>query len=421
MGRGPGALTLGTSFAGQFFMLISGVIAARALGVEGRGTLALLWLLPLILALVGGIGIAPATTYFVARESRNVPAVIRLSLQATALLAIGLSLLYGLGLYLFAGDNHEFGLADAALSVALIPLFLGQNLAIATLLGQERFRPYNAARLIPVAIYAALSLAVVIVGSATLTTILAAALTGWVVALGFSWVMIRRRLPRPTGEPEVTRGEIVSFGLRGVVGSVSPIDDVRLDQFMVGLLLDAHALGLYVSAIAFCNIQRFMAQAVGALSYPRIAAERRGPQAWGLTSRYFRIGLLLVAAATVVLLLVLPFLLPLLFGDEFSAAVGLGRILLAGTFFLAVHRLLTELARGLGHPGYASISEAVNAAVFLFVVFLVLSPITEHGIAWAVVAGGIVCSGLLGTLIFRLRKPLLAGQPNEQGARLPVD
>ena len=46
LAKGPSAQTLATSVAAQALTVISGVIAARALGVEGRGTLAILWLIP---------------------------------------------------------------------------------------------------------------------------------------------------------------------------------------------------------------------------------------------------------------------------------------------------------------------------------------------------------------------------------------
>lgn len=409
MAKGPGGLTLATSFAGQAFTLITGIIAARALGVEGRGTLALLWLAPLTLALLGGIGIPAAMTFYVARNPGHARAIIRRGLQVTVMLAGALSLAYFLALLAFAGDNHDFTALDAGLSVALIPMFLGQNLAVAALLGQQRFRVYNAARLIPVAAYAALSLVVIAAGTATLTTILVAAVCGWIIALSVSWTAISRTRPDQEGEMPVSRGQIMNFGLRGVVGSVSPIEDVRIDQFMVGLLLDARALGLYVAAVAFCNITRLVAMSIGAVSYPRVAAERQGPAAWRLTTRYFRIGLLAVVATTAALFLVLPLILPLLFGQDFREAVDLGRILLAGTLFLALHRLLTELARGLGHPGYGSISELLNGAVFVAVVFLVLDPLTETGVAWAVLAGGVSSTALIGALVFRLRRPLIEG------------
>lgn len=413
LAKGPGGLTLATSLAGQAFVMVTGIIAARALGVDGRGTLALLWLVPMVLALIGGIGVAPATTYYVARNPKYMRAIIGISLRIILLLSVGLSVFYALILLVFNPGNHDFSTLDGAFSVALLPCILLQNLAIASLLGQERFRAYNAARLIPVAAYATFSMIVVLAGATNLTGIMAACLSAWTLALVPSWILVHKTPADCDGEPDATRRDIMGFGLRGVVGSVSPIDDVRLDQFLVGLLLDSHALGLYVSAISFCNIQRFIALGVGAVSYPRVAAERRGLVAWALTIRYFRIGLLLIAGASFGLFLLLPVLIPLFFGQGFSEAVGLGRILLGGTFLLAVHRLLTELARGLGHPGYASISEAVNAIVFLAVVFLALNPITAHGIAWSVVAGGISCVLLLGWLLLRLRGPLRAGHANE--------
>ena len=38
---------------------------------------------------------------------------------------------------------------------------------------------------------------------------------------------------------KATTGDVTKFGLKGVIGSVSPIDDVRIDQFVVGLMLSS--------------------------------------------------------------------------------------------------------------------------------------------------------------------------------------
>lgn len=419
MARGPGGMTLGTTIAAQAFTLVTGIIAARTLGVEGRGTLALLWLIPVILSLLGGIGIPQASTYYVARNLTHARAIIRKAAGITALAALGSVLIYSLGLLIFKDGNHEISTLDAALSVSLLPFLFAQNLAIGSLLGQQRFLAYNAARLIPVLTYAALSVVLVAIGQATLTSILAAALAGWVAAAAIAWFQIARTAPDQPGKAPVSSGQIANFGIRGVIGSVSPIDDVRLDQFLVGVMLDARALGLYVAAVAFCNFPRFVALSIGSVSYPRIAAEKRGAAAWGMTVRYFRIGLVAIAAFSAGIFLLLPLLLPLFFGGDFEDAVGLGRILMVGAFFLALHRLMTEIARGLGHPGYGSITEALNAVVFLLVLFVVLGAGNEREFAWAVVAGGLACSTLLGLLIYRLRAPLLAGKPNQAGPLRP--
>lgn len=416
--RGPGAQTLGASLASQGLTLITGVIAARALGAEGRGTLALLWLVPATLVLLGGLGIPQATTYYVARESRHARSVVKISARITMMLALGLACAYGIGLWILAtGSDHHFSTLDGFLSLALVPMLLAQNLGVAALLGRERYRAFNGARLGPVFVYAVVSLFLLAVGQATLTSILAACLAAWGMGAIVTWYLLNHYLPTDDGALDTTREEIVKFGLRGVIGSVSPIDDVRVDQLLVGLILDARALGLYVAAVAFCNLPRFVAQSIGSVSFPRIAAARDSVLAWGLVGHYLKLGLAAIGITVGALVLVVPSLLPFMFGDEFADAVPLGRILLLSAFFLALHRLLTELARGLGHPGYGSITEAVNALVFLVCAFLIFDPISAKGVAWAVLAGGVVCSGLLLGLILRLRKIGLPGVEAQEGER----
>jgi O-antigen/teichoic acid export membrane protein len=385
--RGPSALTLATSIVAQGLTMISGILAARALGVEGRGALAVLWLIPVTLVLLGGIGIPQATTFYVAKELGNAKGVARLSIRLTLVIAIVLTGLYSLGLVVFLGDGDAaFTLLEGFLSVALVPMFLAHNLGWSVLLGLKRYRAYNLARIIPVFIYAMSVLGLFVAGEATLTLILVGMLASWVAAAVMTWYLVSRNFPSSSAPVEATTRGIASFGLRGVIGSVSPIDDVRADQLMVGALLDTRALGLYVAALAFCNFPRFIAQSIGSIA-----------------GRAVRAGLVTILGCVAILFVALPVLLPLLFGDDFSPAVSLGRILLVAAFFLAFHRLLTELARGLGHPGYGSITELVNLTVFLAGILAFATPASTHGVAYAVLAGGFAASTLLALLLRRLK------------------
>src|SRR5918999_2584105 len=65
-----------SAVVGQIVGVASGVAAARVLGVEGRGYLALLVLFPTIFALVGALGLPLAATFAVAREPRRARAVV---------------------------------------------------------------------------------------------------------------------------------------------------------------------------------------------------------------------------------------------------------------------------------------------------------------------------------------------------------
>ena len=66
--RGGVAGSLATGIAGQVVLVASGVLAARALGVEGRGDLAAIVLVPSILIQLGTLGMPLAMTYYVARD-----------------------------------------------------------------------------------------------------------------------------------------------------------------------------------------------------------------------------------------------------------------------------------------------------------------------------------------------------------------
>lgn len=399
--RGTSSQTLGATIASQVFLAISGIVAARALGVDGRGTLALLWLVPAVLTLLGGIGIAPATTFFVAREPSHVRSILKSAVSILVFPAVILSVAYGTVILTVDIAGHEYSTAEALMSALLVPILLAQNLGIAALLGQQRFRAYNVTRIGPPFLYMVLASAILVSGEASLTALLAVMTGSWLLAAVATWFILLHDLPVSDGEPEAGRRDILEFGLRGVIGSVSPIDDVRLDQFMVGLMLDARALGLYVAAIAFCNLPRFVAVSIGAVAYPRVAS-RRGREAWAVGTRYLRIGLVLIGGAVLGMFVALPILLPLFFGEEFSDAVPIGRILLVAAVFLATNRLMSEIARGLGHPGFGSIAELANGLVFILGVLLVAGPsLSTSGIAWSVVAGAVSSSLVLAALLLR--------------------
>jgi len=409
--RGPSALTLATTVVSQGLLVVSGIIAARALGVEGRGTLALLWLVPLSIVLLGGIGIPQATTYYVAREKRNPAAVVAMSVKLTIAIAAVLLVAYGTGLFLIGDVGGDFSSTDALLSICLILPFLWLNLGIAVLLGMESFAAFNLGRFIAPLLYALSTAVLLAAGGATLTALLAASLASFAVGAIITWILVLRRNLPGQGPADTNSRKIASFGLRGVVGSTSTITDVRADQLLVGALMDARALGIYVVAIAFSNLPRFVAQSFGSVAFPRIASADSEAARWATTIRAARIGVLAIAAFTAALIVALPVLIPLLFGDEFRDAIGVGRILLVAAFFLSTHRLLTELARGLGHPGYGSITEVLNGLVFFAGVLVFATPASENGIALAVLAGGIASSLLLSLLLIRLKRlPLDEGR-----------
>lgn len=183
------------------------------------------------------------------------------------------------------------------------------------------------------------------------------------------------------------------------------MDDLRVDQVLVGFAVGAESLGLYVAAASFANLPKFVSQSIGLVAYPRIAAARSFGEAWKISLRTIAIGTTLVVAVVLALLVAVPFLLPTLYGSEFDDSVVLAEIMLIGTVFLAFRRLVSDASRGLGHPGFGSVGEMASIVALAAGVILIggTSP-TAEDVAISVVIASVASALLVSGLFYRVRR-----------------
>ena len=395
----PLAGSILTGFLGQAVLIVSGVLAARILGVEDRGYLALLVLFPAVLAQIGSLGLPLAATFELSRDRSRWAEVVRTLVRPFTIQCFSLVLLHAcILLAVFWGDPHAVRVS-ALMSLCAVPAILGQSYGTATLQGQQRFLAFNVLRTLPALAYTVAVLAVFVVGG-NLQWVVA----GWIAASLVSaavtvWIAVRPvRLHSARRSPEALRS-MLRFGLKGLLGWTSPVETFRLDQAVVGLFLTPAALGLYVVGLAFANLPRFIAQSVGYIAYPRVAA-RRGEDAWRELWQFFWLASGAAALVVLALELSVSWLVPAFFGDEFSGAVVLTRILLIGALFLSARRVLTDGAQGLGRPGLGTIAE-LSSWVFLLPALAVFTPLwAARGVALALaVSAALSFAVLLGLLM----------------------
>lgn len=402
---GPSGRTLATSLMLQVFTLATGTVAARALGVEGRGDLALLWIIPLALVTIGGIGLPQATAYFTARAATKdvQKAVIRTASAAAAPISLGLTLLYLAGVLVFTTDGSELRTA-ALVNTPLVTLILFLVIGVTSLQGLQDFELFNIVRALPFALYASGAILLFALGRATLVGLVVASVSGFAVATIFTWYKLRARL-NGLGSGRVPRKQLFSFGVRGVLGDANLMEEARLDQLIVGFLIDPRALGLYVSAASFMNLPSLVASSLGSVAMPRIAAASAREAQWAQVRRTTVITALLIALIVGTLEILLPTLIELFFGRDFLGAVPIGRILLLAGAALAMKRLLTSLARGLGRPGYGSLAELINLSGFLGTlgVTALLGDLTAQTVALSVLMGASASFLFLGIALLRVR------------------
>ena len=199
---------------------------------------------------------------------------------------------------------------------AFVPLNLFQRIHLAVLQAELKIGAFNVVRVAGAVVYVVALGLLPLVGAATTGGVIAALLVGNLVWCGLAAALVGRPLLRR--RPDHAR-RLLGYGLRAHLGSMTPLDTLRLDQLVLALFLPAAALGLYVTAMTVAIANRLLGVSLGVVAFP--VAARTPP---GQARRPF-LQLLVTTAvlSTVAAAFEIAFgrqLLALLFPPEFADA-----------------------------------------------------------------------------------------------------
>lgn len=392
---------IGVSLFTQFGLLVSGVAGARILGVLDRGRSALLLLFATVLPLLGTLGTPLSVTYWIARNQKAGLRIIHKLRRLIVIQLLGLEAIHALILVIVFGNAPTHVQIAAGISLLGTPAISIFFYALAVLQGLKDFRALNLCMLIFPPLNAATLLVLYGVGARGLWMVTIVWVAFYLLSAFATVFAARRSLHRaatdePVPDEELPMGEMVRFGLKAQLGSMSPLTGFQLDQAIVGLFISQAALGIYVVAVAFTNLPRFVAQSIGLVAYPNVAAEHaeHGSE-HHLRSilKFLALTVVLCGAIVVATEVLLPYVLPPLFGHSFASAVGVARILLISSLLFCVTRVLSDCARGANRPGLGTVAEVVS----LLMLFPFVAIFSGHGAKG--VAGALALAAGCGVLV----------------------
>jgi O-antigen/teichoic acid export membrane protein len=397
-----GALLSGLSI--QAALVAASVAVARQVGVDGRGHFALLTAVPIVIAFTATGGLLNAVTFHVSRRPHEARTLLRSLGRIVLGQMVVLTGLHAMAIWILYRDaTTAVGLAAIA-TLPVIPAWLVCQYGIAALQGSHLFTGQSVARATPYVFYG--------LGSLGLWALdvdhLALFTGGWTLSYLLASLLVVsysvRRLPESNPSAPVEGiGALWRFGLRDAIGAASPIDTFKADQLFVGILMSPASLGLYAAASALANMARLIGQAIGTIAYPiaaRDMSERRGirnVQVLSLVGTAVVLSMLAAVAGYATA----DFLVPAIYGEEFSQAVPIAQILLVGSVFLSLRRVFSDIARGGSRPGAASLAEVIGWAVLGAGIVLLVPPLGLAGVALAVVAYWASTCVVLGSIIAR--------------------
>ena len=372
------------------------VIQSRFLAPSGRGTFVLVILSVTILArLLGQLGLA------VTARMRDRGTDLRRLVHR----ALGLALVLGLaGGALVAAASPVLNVrGDLALiaAVALIPNVLWQT-ASGVLLGLARVRVWN--------LIQALSPILTLVGMLVLVVALdggvRAAVVAWtaahVLTAAFA-LFLTRDVWHPIGRPALLdeHGRMM-LRLALAMGAVQVVNLIgyRVELFVLELYDGVASVGIYSIAMQAAEAMWLIPAAIAtAITGPAVHDDE--VDATKLVARSALKSLLYTGAVAVVVGVSAPFLIPLLFGEDFDGAARPLAFLLPGVVLYApVTVLVVYLSVRHARP-HLSLAVSVVAAVVTAALAFALIP--SHGLEGAAIASaaGYAVGSALAWLLFR--------------------
>ncbi len=378
--------TFATNLLIQGCTVLQGVLLARMLGPAGRGELATVILWPNIFAGIGILGVDMAIARL-AGQGQDADTLVRTAIRAALMTGILAAIICGLLLAVLLPPAKHTLLSAAYFFTLFIPLnHLALNLqGIDHGLGNFYWLNTTRALLYPI-FFTGLAICwwfaidkVFWVAAALL------AANGSVVCLR----LVARRKNQWFSGQAVGSAILLNESRPFVAASIVSIMYMQMDKALIVWLLSPEEIGWYVAAFAAAGSINVLNNALGIVQFSTAAQSQCG-YGFVALAEVLRRGCLVSLGGSVILATLLPWLLPLVYGDDFRPAVAIALLLLPGLVIAGGGEIVNQALRGQGRPVAGAISRVLGLAVM---------GITGLSLAKKWGGGGIACAYLIGEIV----------------------
>ena len=408
-------------------LTLATVVVARVGGPEDVGAYALLRMIPGLVGVMAVAGLPGAMAFFLAEPRRDRsglwPTVFLVLAGGAVLGSVGWVLISPAIARLFFPQDSTLVVAAAGLTVATqLLLTVGKT----SLQGLEDRRGGDIVIAAEEIAFLPCYLLPLLLGvQGTIAIVVGLALADVVVAveawrrvghrLGWRWhpaALSARRGARPDRQ---LVGELVRYGLRGQVGGVITLLNLRVDFAILGAMAGPAVLGTYAVASKYAELLRMPGTALTWVCYPQLAAADQDRAA--RTARRLVVPTTAaIALAAVPLWLLAEPLTRLLYGSEFDAAVAPSQVLLIGMLLAGAAGVASGYLYGRGRPGLNSLAMGLGLLVTIGLDLVLIPRFGAMGAAAASTTAYLLVDATLVLLLFRLTARHRPHDLNPEGA-----
>lgn len=341
------ALTLASQMFALGANVVIGVLIARTLGAAGKGVLSVVQQTVGIALVVANLGVSTSNIYYLSRRevSPGVATGNLLALGAVVTVAVGvpmLLLLSGPLAVLPVIRPHLALIAIASFATGLVLAWFGS-----VVVGLRGLRPQAVTGVVTSATTLVLVFVLTRVTSLSVAGVVLAGVFGTLAGIVTMAWWARGRIGRISVDTTVMRAT-ARHSLKVHMSGLADYLHLRQDILLLGWLAGASAVGLYSVGVSFAELAWYIPNAVG-LAIQAQGARVSHESALDFAARGLRVSVLITAVVAAGLSLVVPWVLPALFGEAFRSSIDIFYLLLPGAALngLATVMLYYQISRGL--------------------------------------------------------------------------
>lgn len=351
---------LGNSLHFSISLIIS-ILYARGLGPEGKGIYTSLLFVPLLLiSLVEG-GINQSLAFYSGRKLLNRNELFSTAQILSMIFALILLMLGFIIFNLYYKDDFSFDLK--VLALITIPFVLITTVISGFFIGDGKLNIFANIAWIPSLLNLTLVLVLFFLSLLTVRWVLIFYLIGILGMLFYGIYHIKKTVTFKISMFSVDIAKtIIRKGLLFALALFLVQINYKIDVILLKKFVDYKSIGLYTLGVSTAELLWQVPTAISVVILSRTAIYGDNEQKW-IISKTIRLSILILTFLSVCAYVLVPILIPFIYGQDFSGSIPVTRALLLGVTVFSVFIILNSRILGSGFPEYT---------IYLFIPCLII-------------------------------------------------
>lgn len=345
----------------QISTILQSIIIARILGPEGKGYFTEITIYPTLIASFAMFGLYTGIVKLAAKKQINEHLNITKTILKSTFTVGVIGALLALCVNVIAFKNNDRILFAAMIYATYVIVYCVNRGLSAYNNGRQNFKLFSISSVILYPAYFIILCILLVLDRITVTSCVIALLLANMVSCIFLYVKNEDKYDDRQSFPA---GKLFKYSLKFSLADFSEPVYLYFDKAMLAITLSAYDLGIYTIAVSSAGLINLCSNTFSIKLFSDVANKHTSNIA-----KYIRINILLMSTLALVLCCILPFLIPMFYGREYSSSIIPAMIALATCIVQGQSFILERSVLAAGEPYVGVLAKVIGMIVFATALF----------------------------------------------------